>query len=177
MQRGPLIDGLPEWYIRHQLEKFREGVRGQNPENRSEALMGTNRTILQGVDNLEALAAFIAARPPQKPPSSVRGDPEKGEVVYRWCAGCHGVNGQGLKALKSPSLTMLEDWYVLDQLRKFKRGVRGTHKKDWHGTIMRYAVQSFSDRELKDVTAFIRDRLAASKIQVEGGRTRPPLTE
>src|SRR5262245_33963904 len=39
MQRGPVIDGLPAWYAKDQLLKFHRGVRGKNPENKSEALM------------------------------------------------------------------------------------------------------------------------------------------
>ena len=46
MQRGPIIDGLPAWYGKAQLEKFRDGIRGQNPENRSELLMGSLETAL-----------------------------------------------------------------------------------------------------------------------------------
>jgi len=39
MQRGPVLDGLPEWYLAEQLRNFKSGHRGKNPANRAEALM------------------------------------------------------------------------------------------------------------------------------------------
>ena len=39
-QRGPILDGMEYWYLYDQLQKFRSGLRGQNPENRSEHMMG-----------------------------------------------------------------------------------------------------------------------------------------
>ena len=35
MQRGPVLDGLPEWYLTEQLRNFKSGHRGKNPSNRS----------------------------------------------------------------------------------------------------------------------------------------------
>jgi cytochrome c553 len=39
MQRGPILDGLPSWYVVHQLSKFDKGIRGAKEENKSEFLM------------------------------------------------------------------------------------------------------------------------------------------
>ena len=38
-QRGPILDGMEYWYLSEQLQKFHAGIRGQNPQNRSEYLM------------------------------------------------------------------------------------------------------------------------------------------
>ena len=35
MQRGPVLDGLPEWYLADQLRKFKSGYRGKNAANRA----------------------------------------------------------------------------------------------------------------------------------------------
>ena len=42
-QRGPVIHGMERWYLIDQLEKFKSGVRGQRPSNRSEYLMGVEQ--------------------------------------------------------------------------------------------------------------------------------------
>ena len=34
MQRGPVLDGLPAWYLEAQLKKFQTGQRGKNPKTR-----------------------------------------------------------------------------------------------------------------------------------------------
>ena len=39
MQRGPVLDGLPEWYLAGQLREFKLGRRGNNPANRAGVLM------------------------------------------------------------------------------------------------------------------------------------------
>ncbi len=53
------------------------------------------------------------------------GDTEAGRLVYeRTCAACHGAAGQGNVALHAPRLTHLTPVYIVEQLQKFKSGVR-----------------------------------------------------
>lgn len=63
--------------------------------------------------------------------------------------------GQGKEDLKAPPLNVQEDWYLMDQLRKFQIGMRGYHSGDIEGTIMQNIVGMYSLNDLKDIVAFI----------------------
>ena len=156
MQRGPIIDGLPAWYSKAQLEKFRDGVRGQNPENRSELLMGSARDRFEDDEAIRLLSAYIDELPPKPHMKVVRGNAERGQLIYGTCLLCHGAYGQGNERLRSPPLNILEDWYLLDQLRKFASGKRGYHPEDPYGIQMAYSLKGFNDQDLKDVVAYIQ---------------------
>ena len=156
MQRGPIIDGLPAWYGKAQLEKFRDGIRGQNPENRSELLMGSARDRFVDDETIRLLSTYIADLPPKPRAKVVRGNAERGQLIYGTCLLCHGTYGQGNERLRSPPLNILEDWYLLDQLRKFASGKRGYNPEDPYGIQMAYSLNGFNDRDLKDVVAYIQ---------------------
>ena len=156
MQRGPIIDGLPAWYGKAQLEKFRDGIRGQNPENRSELLMGSARERFGDDETIRLLSTYIADLPPKPHSKVVRGNAERGQLIYGTCLLCHGAYGQGNDRLRSPPLNILEDWYLLDQLRKFASGKRGYNPGDPYGIQMAYSLNGFSDQDLKDVIAYIQ---------------------
>ena len=42
------------------------------------------------------------------------------------CAACHGVCGEGNLALRTPSIAGLPEWYVRQELEKFRSGQRGS---------------------------------------------------
>ena len=160
MQRGPILAGLPAWYSELQLRKFAQGVRGRDPENKSEALMGAGQAIVHDPDERRSVAEHIAALPPPQHLLTVRGNPARGRELYQSCVACHGARGEGREDLKSPPLTMLEDWFQLDQLRKFKSGLRGRDERDIEGQLMRAAVLSLSDQDFRDVTRHVAAELA-----------------
>jgi cytochrome c553 len=164
MQRGPILDGLPTWYVEPQLKKFADGVRGRNPENRSEALMGAGEAVLHDAGERARVAQHIASLPPQRHLLTVRGDTARGRELYAAvCAICHGPTGrEGREDLKSPPLTPLEDWYQLDQLRKYQSGLRGTNAADVEGQLMRAAVLTMGEQDFRDVTRHIAEELAAT---------------
>ena len=56
-----------------------------------------------------------------------------GEVYQKVCAACHGANGEGNKAIKSPRIAGLPKWYVKEQTGKFRSGLRGAHPEDTPG--------------------------------------------
>ncbi|MBT6380982.1 MAG: c-type cytochrome [Opitutales bacterium] len=156
MQRGPIVDGLPAWYAKHQLEKFQSGIRGQVPENRSEHLMGSARDRFVDPETINLLSRYIESLPPKNHRKVVRGDSEKGKLAYVSCITCHGTNGEGNTLLKSPPLNIQEDWYLLDQLRKFAKGARGYHSDDFTGQQMAAALNGLDDQTLKDLIAHIQ---------------------
>lgn len=85
------------------------------------------------------------------------GDAAKGKQLYMTCLACHGPNGEGNSALKSPPLAGQEDWYLTSQLKKFKEGVRGADPKDVTGMQMRpMAMTLADDKAIADVVAHIK---------------------
>ena len=96
MQRGPVLDGLPEWYLAGQLRNFKSGHRGKNPANRAEALMGAAMAKVESEAQLAALARHFAARKPQPFIRVVRGNIAIGRAHYATrCASCHGAKLEG----------------------------------------------------------------------------------
>jgi cytochrome c oxidase subunit 2 len=163
MQRGPILDGLPAWSVELQVKKFRDKVRGDNPANKSEVLMAAGESILHDGGEIRRVAEHIASLPPQAHLLTVKGDKNRGKLVYLQCVNCHGSKGEGKLESKSPPLNTLEDWFQLEQLRKFKSGLRGKHPQDPEGNVMRLAVMGLSDDDLKNVTRYIAEDLAATK--------------
>ena len=154
-QRGPILDGMEVWYLTEQMEKFRAGIRGNRPSNRSEHLMGVGARKIESDLELAYLADWFANRPPVAAIRTVRGEVEKGKEFYEQrCASCHGANGEGNRLVRGPSLQRLEGWYFLEQMRKFRSGERGYHTFDEGGRVMAAASKDISDGTLRDVVAY-----------------------
>lgn len=168
MQRGPILDGLPGWYVAAQLKKLKNGVRGANPENRSAFLMASTMSALRSEKEIERVAEWISGLLPQNHLKTVRGDVEHGKTVYQTCIPCHGEKGEGKIEQNSPPLNILEDWYLLDQLRKFKTSWRGGNPRDVEGRIMRQTLASLDEKDFLDVVRYIAVELAP------GNQPQPP---
>jgi cytochrome c553 len=48
-----------------------------------------------------------------------------------------------------------EDWYLMEQLRKYQTGMRGYDVRDIEGGLMQSIVRLYSLQDLKDIVAFI----------------------
>jgi cytochrome c oxidase subunit 2 len=88
-------------------------------------------------------------------------------LFTNYCAQCHGAAGQGLGDPLAPSIAGLPDWYVVEQLGKFRSGVRGTHFDDLEG--MRMRPMSLTLRDETDVQAV--SMFVASLAPVPGAPT------
>lgn len=69
--------------------------------------------------------------------SAAPSDNALGKTQFGLCVRCHGKNGEGKKNLQAPAIAGLPDWYILNQLKTFKKGDRGTHPDDTAGMRMR----------------------------------------
>ncbi|MGA1101858.1 MAG: c-type cytochrome [Opitutales bacterium] len=157
-QRGPILDGMEYWYLYDQLQKFRSGIRGQNPENRSEHLMGIGVKKINNDLESAYLADWFARQTPKPAVRTVQGDLERGKLFYEArCASCHGDKAEGNRLLAGPALNRLEGWYFLEQMRKFRTGERGYHLLDETGRVMAAASKGISNDSLKDVVAYVVD--------------------
>lgn len=170
MQRGPVLDGLPEWYLTEQLRNFKSGHRGKNPANRAEALMGSAMAKVETEAQLAALARHFAERKPQPYIRVVRGNIAIGKAYYATrCASCHGVKGEGKPEIKSPPVNVQEDWFLLDQLRKYANGQRSVHPSDAGGLVMKAALAGLSPGDFQNMAAYIaRDLTVTPPLQKVG---------
>lgn len=155
--KAPAIAGQHDWYIERQLMFFRDGVRGRDMErDETGAIM---RGIAESLDpaDLAALAAYVAAlEPVPAQGDQIAGDVALGRGLYEICAACHGVHGEGSKAFDAPKLTGLDGQYLLDQLVKFKTGVRGGDDDHPLARQMKSMAEVLSDENaMRAVVAYI----------------------
>ena len=191
---SPSIAGLPEWYLINQLRKFRLGKRGAHPDDYAGLKMHPIARILDadtlvqnkskgtwkytGEKEILAISDFISKLPPKQPKDILKGgDPVKGKVIYMSCMGCHGQNLEGNELLLAPPQTYMEDWYMLEQLKKFRDGLRGNEKLDHYDPSSKLYVSAAqamamrgivkvavaSEGKMKDVIAYIRELGAKQK--------------
>ncbi len=154
---APAIAGLSEWYLTAQLNKFRGGLRGTHFDDLSGMRMRPMALTLEKEEDVEIIAKYVAALPATRPaPQVTGGDPAMGQPLYATCLACHGAKGEGIQATNGPSLAHRSDWYLLDQLKKFKAGVRGTDPRDPVAIMMRPMAMILADEQaMKDVIAYI----------------------
>jgi cytochrome c553 len=153
---APRIAGMERWYLKRQLELFRDGLRGTHPQDipgmemQPMAVILTDESItdiLDWIETWEYIPAEITL---------TGGDAARGQTLYQPCAACHGVNGEGNEALNSPALAGQNDWYLMNQLVNFKEGYRGYDSRDRFGSQMRMMGQTVPDRDaMRDIVTYI----------------------
>jgi cytochrome c oxidase subunit 2 len=159
VQRGPILDGLDASYVETQLIKFKTKVRGTHPGNEPEQLMASVMDLLKDDAEVRDMSFYIASLVPKPYTRTVVGDSRKGQTIYdAQCASCHGKRAEGKRLLKTGSLAVLEDWYVLQQLTQFQAGRRGYHKLDDSGRQMAEALKGLDTDELRDIVVYIGER-------------------
>jgi cytochrome c553 len=163
MQRGPVLDGQPEWYLAEQLRNFKSGRRGKNLANRAGTLMGAAMAKVETEAQLAALARYFASLKPKPFIRVIRGDIAIGRAHYATrCASCHGASGEGKPEIESPPVNVQEDWFLLDQLRKYANDQRGVHPSDAGGLMMKAAAAALSQDDLRHVVAYIAKDLTVT---------------
>jgi cytochrome c oxidase subunit II len=152
---APSLAGLESWYLKTQLIKFRDAVRG------------TQKDYIPGYEMRAAVAemteaemdeviAYIETWDLNQVQPTITGDVSHGAELYANCAACHGVAGSGNQALGAPGLVGRDDWYLRRQLKLFQSGYRGRHPEDSAGAQMRAAAQLLDgDQDINDVLAYI----------------------
>ena len=154
---APQIAGQEPWYLERQLNNFKGGIRGANPKDTYGMQMRPMALTLANDQAVSDMAAYVSSMPASKPlESTVKGDATAGKASYMICQTCHGPKGGGNKALNSPRLTGLQDWYIVRQLKNFKAGIRGTKSGDLFGMQMRpMAMTLANDEAINNVAAYI----------------------
>ena len=157
MALAPAIAGLDGWYVELQLDNFRHGFRGMNPDDVGGLRMYPMSLAIRSEEDVASLAAYVSSLPPtDSVPQLEGGDAVRGKQLYVTCQACHGPDGTGIQALGGPSLVVSSDWYLLQALEKFKAGIRGTNPGDVAGMRMRPMSMTLpDDQAMKDVVAYI----------------------
>lgn len=152
----PSIASLPRWYLEEQIQKFRNGQRGDHPDDLHGKQMKaavsrlTEEQLSEALDHIDTL-------PPLVPPPTLTGDVKNGyELYFEKCMGCHRFNGHSERSFHSAALNGLQDWYLLEQMKKFQTGVRGYHLDDESEAKMRDTMKYLpSDQDQLDILALI----------------------
>ena len=153
---APRLAGQPGWYLERQLRNWRDGIRGTHSEDIYGMQMRPMAMTLIKDSDLKRVVEFITTLRGGRSENSIQGDIDLGKNSYATCTACHGAQGEGNKALNAPKIAGLPDWYVVRQLKSFKKGIRGTHQKDIYGQQMRpMAMALANDETMKNVAAYV----------------------
>jgi len=156
---APPIAGMPEWYLQAQLNQFRSGNRGTHFDDIMGMRMRPMAMSLMSEGDVEAVAAYVAAKPHVDPaPVLTGGDAEAGKATYlKICITCHGPEAAGNKEMMGAApLNRSSDWYLFRQVNNFKSGIRGARPGDQGGALMRPMMLQLTDEQsIKNVIAYI----------------------
>lgn len=154
---APAIAGLPAWYVEAQLTKFRTGLRGAHPDDLEGLRMRPMSRQMMNVNEVKAVAEYVGSLPSKNQAPTLAGaDAAAGAASYATCLACHGPDGKGNPALKAPPIAGQYDWYLVAQLTKFRKGIRGTNPLDVTGGQMRPMSMTLADDQaVKNVVAHI----------------------
>lgn len=155
--KAPKIARLPSFYVATQLIKFRDGIRGSDPDDTAGQQMAKVVSSDFTDDEIVSLAGFISKFPDVGTLVTITGNEQSGMALYSVCASCHGLKAEGMSSIGAPPLAGYSDWYLVEQIRKFKKGLRGKHPMEssqakamalWSKTMP-------NDRDIESVVAYI----------------------
>ena len=152
---SPKISGQEDWYIKRQLNYFKHGIRGANPDDIFGQQMAPMAATLVDETAMKNIAAYIQTLPDTPAAKTISGDVENGKELYITCSKCHGKQAEGRWALNAPKIAGMSDWYLKTQLINFKNGIRGAHPEDITGRQMESMVLSINDETMNDILAYI----------------------
>lgn len=152
---APKLAGQDARYLKEQLRKYRAGIRGTHEEDVFGRQMQPMAATLVNDTMVDNVVAYIGSQPDTPASTTVSGDAERGAELYVTCANCHGPDGMGIP-MSGPRQAGISDWYLLNQLKNFKAGIRGGHPADLHGKQMVFMARILLDEQsMRDVVAYI----------------------
>lgn len=160
-KQTPRLAGREDWFIRKQLQEFRQRERGKDDSKETGFLPPEPRTQFMHpvADKLSradtrALIEYLGTLRPDPIAPARLGEVSRGRALFAACVECHGPNAEGNRRRGAPRLTGQHDWYLFNQLRDFRMGWRGTESKSPHVKLMRSRMD-LDDAALHDLAAYI----------------------
>ena len=141
---APRLAGMEDWYLKRQLENFREGIRGTHADDEHGLAMQPMAAKLSDA-SIADIVSWVGSWEYIPTELTVAGNVNQGRTAYQVCATCHGANAEGKEAMGAPALAGQNDWYLITQLRNFRAGIRGSHRDDSFGAQMATMVGSLTD--------------------------------
>jgi cytochrome c oxidase subunit 2 len=162
---APKLSGQAAWYLARQLRDFKNGVRGAHDADTYGKQMIPFASMLADDAAIRNVVAYIGSLPEKTSESTVHGDPERGERLYRTCSSCHGADGRGIWSTHAPRISGMSDWYMARQLENFRQGIRGSHPLDFYGAQMTSMARVLSDdRAISDVLHYVHTLGAVGRV-------------
>jgi len=153
---SPKLAAQEPWYLARQLRNFQQGIRGSAADDVHGRRMAPMALPVTDERALEDVITYIGTLPDISPAATVAGDAARGQQLYAVCSACHGMRGEGIEALSSPKLADLDDWYIVNQLKLYAAGLRGTHPGDTYGQQMAPIIAMLDDEQgIRDLAAHI----------------------
>lgn len=153
---APKIAGQEAWYMARQLRNYQGGLRGTHDDDIFGKQMAPMAATLTSDATINNVIAHIQTFPDNPAPATIDGDVANGERLYAVCAYCHGNEAQGIQAINAPRMAGMTDWYLANQLKNFKNGVRGQHPLDFYGKQMGFMGRTLQDDQaINDLVAYI----------------------
>ncbi len=144
----PNLDGMPAEYFIPTLKSYITG-------GRYNEIMANFKGSLSDID-IYNLAAYFAARTPQKSQPPETGDPVNGKIAARACAGCHGYDGNSLNP-HIPNLAGQSFRYLVKASKDYRDGVRQSQ-------LMRAPLQRLSDKTIINLAAYYSRQSPQSQL-------------
>ena len=155
--KAPALNHLNKAYIVNSLKKFKTGARGYDAKDISGSTMKNMAAMIADEATMNELADYIDTLDAPAPVATLKGNAATGATLYATCVACHGVKGEGNPLLKAPALAGQADWYIVQQLKNYKAGLRGTHASDPEGAMMRpMSMILANEQAMLDVAAHIQ---------------------
>lgn len=135
----PRIGGQHADYVIAALKNYQSGAR-------SHGSMEGNATTLSEQD-LEDIAAYVAAFRSITVDLAVKGDPAAGKAKAQSCAGCHGEDGNSAAGSGTPRLAGQYESYLVKTLQDYKSGKR-------KNAVMNGIATALSETDIENIAAF-----------------------
>lgn len=153
---GPRLAGQEDWYLKRQLNAFKDGIRGAAAGDVPGSQMRPMAMTLPNEAAIDNVIAYIKTLTAPLPAATVKGNVATGKQLYATCAACHGPDGHGIAQMNAPRIAGQNDWYLVRQLQNYKTGLRGNQPKDAYGAQMKpMAMTLANDQAINDVVAYI----------------------
>jgi len=156
--KAPALVNTDSWYLHRQLMNFRDGIRGAIPADTLGFQMAAMAKTLKDSVSIMHVVAYIKTMPQIVLPTIIKAEIKKGERAYESiCGSCHGPGARGNEKMNAPRLNGLDDWYLKNQIAKFRNAIRGAHPDDTFGAQMVPMAALLADEQaVNDVIAYIR---------------------